>query len=80
MPGLGCSRIFSIHSSAKQVQQVDVNVRALVSLTHAFAPEMVAAWRGGVINLASTAAFQPLAGAGVYAASKGFGGRDDEEA
>jgi len=28
--------------------------------------------RGGVINLASTAAFQPLAGASVYAASKAF--------
>jgi short-subunit dehydrogenase len=30
------------------------------------------AHRGGVINLASTAAFQPLAGATVYAASKAF--------
>lgn len=33
---------------------------------------MVAARRGGVINLASTAAFRPLAGATVYAASKAF--------
>jgi uncharacterized protein len=33
---------------------------------------MVAAHRGGVINLAWTAAFQPLAGATVYAASKAF--------
>lgn len=33
---------------------------------------MVAEHRGGVINLASTAAFQPLAGASVYAASKAF--------
>ncbi|WP_428351617.1 SDR family NAD(P)-dependent oxidoreductase [Lichenifustis flavocetrariae] len=45
-------------------------MHVLVALTYAFAPEMVAAWRGGVINLASTAAFQPLAGATLYAASK----------
>ena len=56
----------------KQVEQVDVNVRALIALTHAFAPGMVAMQRGGVINLASAAGFQPLAGATVYAASKAF--------
>jgi short-subunit dehydrogenase len=55
-----------------QIKQVDVNVRALMALTHAFTPGMVAAKRGGVINIASTAAFQPLAGADVYAATKAF--------
>jgi uncharacterized protein len=55
-----------------QIEQLDVNVRALVALTHAFTPGMVAAKRGGVINIASTAAFQPLAGADVYAATKAF--------
>ena len=49
-----------------------MNVRALVALTYAFAPGMMAARRGGVINLASMAAFQPLAGATVYAASEAF--------
>jgi hypothetical protein len=56
----------------KQLEQVDVNMRALVALTGAFVPGMVAAQRGGVINLASTAAFQPLAGATLYSASKAF--------
>jgi short-subunit dehydrogenase len=56
----------------RQVEQIDVNVRSLVTLTYAFAPGMVAAQRGGVINIASNAAFQPLAGADVYAASKAF--------
>lgn len=70
--GLGVFENFLDTSFAKQAEQVDVNVRALVSLTHAFASGMVAARRGGVINLASTAAFQPLAGATVYAASKAF--------
>jgi short-subunit dehydrogenase len=70
--GIGLFENFLATSSAQQTQQVDLNIRALVSLTHAFAPGMVAARRGGIINLASTAAFQPLAGAAVYAASKSF--------
>ena len=70
--GLGVFENFLDTPFAKQVEQIDVNVRALVSLTYAFAPGMVATHRGGIINLASTAAFQPLAGATVYAASKAF--------
>ena len=70
--GLGVFEDFLDSTFAAQVQQVDVNIRALVALTHAFAPGMVARRRGGVINIASTAAFQPLAGASVYAASKAF--------
>jgi short-subunit dehydrogenase len=70
--GLGVFEDFLDTSFAQQVQQVDLNVRALVALTHAFAPGMVARRRGGVINISSTAAFQPLAGASVYAASKAF--------
>jgi short-subunit dehydrogenase len=70
--GIGVFENFLDTAFAKQVQQVDLNVRALIALTHAFAPGMVAARQGGVINVASTAAFQPLAGASVYAASKAF--------
>jgi uncharacterized protein len=70
--GLGVFENFLDTTFAKQVEQVDVNIRALVSLTYAFTSGMVAARRGGVINLASTAAFQPLAGATIYAASKAF--------
>ena len=70
--GLGRFENFLDTGLQPQMRQVDVNVRALVALTHAFAPGMVEARRGGVINLASTAAFQPLAGASVYAATKAF--------
>lgn len=70
--GVGVFENFLDKSFARQVPQVDLNVRALIALTHAFAPGMVAARQGGVINIASTAAFQPLAGAAVYAASKAF--------
>ena len=70
--GLGVFEDFLDTNFAQQAQQVDLNVRALVALTHAFTPGMVERRRGGVINIASTAAFQPLAGASVYAASKAF--------
>jgi short-subunit dehydrogenase len=70
--GLGLFENFLDTPLRPQMDQVDVNVRALVTLTHAFLPGMVAAKRGGIINIASTAAFQPLAGAGVYAATKSF--------
>jgi len=70
--GFGLFENFLATPLQPQMAQVDVNVRALVTLTHAFTPGMVAAKRGGVINLASTAAFQPLAGADIYAATKAF--------
>jgi len=70
--GFGIFEDFLETSPDREQEQVDVNVRAVVSLTRAFAPGMVAAGWGGVINLGSTAGFQPLAGAAVYAASKAF--------
>ena len=70
--GLGVFENFLDTALPLQMQQLDVNVRSLVALTHALAPGMVSFGRGGIINLASTAAFQPLAGASIYAASKAF--------
>jgi short-subunit dehydrogenase len=70
--GYGVFENFVDASLARQIGQIDVNIRAVVSLAYAFIPDMILARRGGVINVASTAAFQPLAGANVYAASKAF--------
>jgi short-subunit dehydrogenase len=70
--GFGLFENFLDTPLQRQLEQVDVNVRSLITLTHSFTPGMVAARRGGVINIASSAAFQPLAGADVYAASKAF--------
>jgi len=70
--GFGVFENFLETPLVKQTNQVDVNVSAVVALTHAFVPDMIASHRGGVINIASTAGFQPLAGAAVYAASKAF--------
>jgi short-subunit dehydrogenase len=53
-------------------QQVTLDVGAVVVLTRAFLPAMVAAGRGGVINVGSTAGFQPTPRLATYAAAKAF--------
>lgn len=54
-----------------QREELDLNVGALVELTHLFLP-MLERRQGGVIQVASTAAFQPVPFMAVYAASKAF--------
>ncbi len=55
-----------------QLGMIDLNVRALVELTHLLWDGMLARRRGGVLNVASTAAFQPGPLMAVYYASKAF--------
>lgn len=57
---------------ARMADQIQVNCTALVVLTTHLLPGMVARGRGGVLNVASTAAFQPVATMAVYAATKAF--------
>jgi short-subunit dehydrogenase len=59
------------HGRADEVGIVDLNVRALTDLTLKFLPEIIAA-KGGVLNVASTAAFQPGPYAAIYYASKSY--------
>ena len=70
--GFGLFQRFLETPLERQIEEIDVNVRAVVLLTHALAPAMVAKKTGGVINLSSSAGFQPVPGANVYAASKSF--------
>jgi len=51
---------------------LDLDVRALLDLTRAFVPAMVARGGGAVINVVSMAAFQAVPFLAVYAASKAF--------
>lgn len=53
-------------------EQVRLNIGALVALTRAFLPEMTASGRGILVNVASTAAFQPVPFMAVYGATKAF--------
>ncbi len=63
---------FTEQEPAEQAGMVDVNCRAPVSLARAFAPEMVARGRGGIVFVSSTAAYQPTPHLAVYAATKVF--------
>ena len=70
--GYGIAGAFDGSQEADQLGMLDLNVRALVELTHAFWPGMLAKKRGGVLNVASTASFQPGPFMAIYYASKAF--------
>lgn len=57
---------------ADQLRVIDVNVRAATELALRLLPGMVARGRGGILNIASAAAFQGLPGLSVYSASKAY--------
>jgi short-subunit dehydrogenase len=73
--GYGIAGAFDGSDRASQLGMVDLNDRALVELTHIYWPRMLANRRGGVLNVASTASFQPgplMAIYSIYYASKAF--------
>jgi short-subunit dehydrogenase len=57
---------------AAEVNMIEVDVVAVADLCSRFLPGMVDRGRGAVLNVASTAAFQPLPGQAAYAAGKAF--------
>ena len=56
----------------RNVRMIELNCTALTDLQGRYLPPMVERGRGAVINIASMAAFQPLPGNAVYAATKAF--------
>ena len=70
--GLGNVGPFAASPLGRQMVMVDVNVRALVRLTHAFLPGMLTRGRGRVLNIGSTAGLQPGPFDAVYYATKAF--------
>ncbi len=70
--GFGTYGPFSELDAGRERELVAVNVDALVRLTHAVLPGMLARGRGGVLNVASTIAFQPGPYQATYGASKAF--------
>ena len=70
--GLGNVGSFARSKLETQMVMVDVNVRALVRLTHAFLPAMLERRRGRVLNIGSTAGLQPGPYGAVYYATKAF--------
>lgn len=70
--GLGSIGWFRELEWPRAQAQIDVNVTALVYLTHAVLPWLVANGRGHVMQVASVASFQPGPLMAVYYASKAF--------
>ncbi len=70
--GLGLSGSFLSHDLKRKQAEIQVNVQALVSLTHLFGRGMKNRRKGGIINIASNASFQPLPAMASYAATKAF--------
>jgi short-subunit dehydrogenase len=54
------------------VRMVKLNCEVVVDLQGRYLPAMVARGSGAIINVASTAAFQPMPGTAVYGATKAF--------
>jgi uncharacterized protein len=70
--GFGGHTTFVEAEAGRDVEMVRLNVEAVTDLQAAYLPVMAERGRGAVINVASTAAFQPLPGTATYAATKAF--------
>lgn len=70
--GRGSHGPFASCDLEDQLGQIDLNVRALVHLTHAALSVMVGRGSGRILNVASVAGFQPVPNESVYAATKAF--------
>ncbi|MBA3511690.1 SDR family oxidoreductase [Sphingomonas sp.] len=70
--GFGLKGRFAELDAARQRQMIDLNIGALTDLCRAVAPGMMERKSGGILNVASTAAFQPGPGMAVYFATKAY--------
>jgi uncharacterized protein len=70
--GFGSMGDFTKLDPNRELEMIQLNVRALVDLTHRFIGPMRERKRGTIINVASTAAFQAVPYMATYAATKAF--------
>lgn len=70
--GFGLAGRFAERPLPRLSGMIDLNVRTLVELCHLVLPAMQARGSGAILNIASTAAFQPGPNMAVYYASKAF--------
>lgn len=70
--GYGARGDFATLDRGMQLGMIDLNCRSLVALAHGVLPQMTARRSGAILNLASTAAFQPGPWMAVYYATKAF--------
>lgn len=70
--GFGANGEFARLPLARQLEMIQVNINALVALSHLYLQPMIERRAGAIINVASTAAFQAVPYFAVYAATKAF--------
>lgn len=70
--GFGTHGPFARNNMDRETGMVYLHCTATLQLTHFFLPGMLAKKSGGIINVASTAAFQPVPYMATYAATKVF--------
>jgi uncharacterized protein len=70
--GIGSAGAFGELDAERESAMVELNVASVVRLTRALLGPMLAARDGGVLNVASTVAFQPVPYMATYGASKAF--------
>lgn len=70
--GFGLTGRLHTQDAKRLREMVDLNCGVLTELTCAAVPAMVQRRRGGILNVASTAAFQPGPGMAVYFATKAY--------
>ena len=70
--GFGSMGDFAQLDLATELRMIDLNVRALLELTHLFLAPMRERKSGAIINVASTAGFQAVPFMATYAATKAF--------
>ena len=70
--GFGLRGYFAEQDTAQLRQMVDLNCGALTDLCRAILPQMTERRSGSILNVASTAAFQPGPGMAAYYATKAF--------
>jgi uncharacterized protein len=70
--GFGSGGRFTELTAAKETEMVRTNCEAVVALTGHYLPEMASRGRGGVLNVASLIAFQPVPFQATYGATKAF--------
>lgn len=70
--GFGLGGRFAASDGPRQREMIDLNCGALVDLAHAVLLGMLTRKGGAILNIASTAAFQPGPGMAVYFATKAF--------
>ena len=70
--GFGSMGEFTKLDLARELNMIDLNIKSLVDLTYRFLIPMRSRKHGTIVNVASTAGFQPVPFMATYAATKAF--------